>query len=179
MHSVVKVGDPVLRAKAQAIPIKDISSPRIQNLVKEMQTLLAREEYGVAMAAPQIGESLRLFIVSGKATEKRDGAVDEGLEQLPSEDEVYINPVLTKMSRGRKDMHEGCLSIRSKWGMVPRAEKATVRAYNERGMQFTRGASGLLAHIFQHEIDHLNGVLYIDKATKLYDDQATNTGKQD
>jgi peptide deformylase len=65
--------------------------------------------------------------------------------------------------------------VRGKWGMVPRAEKMTVRAYNEKGEQFERGASGFLAHIFQHEMDHLDGILYVDKAVKVYDDEAKDT----
>ena len=75
------------------------------------------------------------------------------------------------MSRGKKEKHEGCLSIRGKWGTVPRAEKATIRAYDEHGRRFTRGASGFLAHVFQHEMDHLGGILYTDKATKIYDEK--------
>jgi peptide deformylase len=84
---------------------------------------------------------------------------------------VYINPEFVKMSQRKTKKHEGCLSIRGKWGMVPRAEKATVRAYDENGVRFTRGASGFLAHIFQHEMDHLDAVLYTDKAAELYDDE--------
>jgi peptide deformylase len=93
---------------------------------------------------------------------------------MPVDDEVYINPSILKMSRGRKDKHEGCLSIRGQWGMVPRAEKATITAYDEHGKKFTRGASGFLAHIFQHETDHLNGVLYIDTATSISPDSKTS-----
>ena len=144
-----------------------------------MKDVLKKEEYGVALAAPQIGESLRLFIVAGQALEKRKRSdkarkrpptSSEALEGFPLEDEVYINPELIKLSRGRSEKHEGCLSVRGKWGIVPRAEKATVRAYNERGVQFTRGASGLLAQIFQHELDHLDGILYTDKAKEMFDE---------
>ena len=84
---------------------------------------------------------------------------------------MYINPELLKISRAKSPKHEGCLSIRGKWGTVPRAEKATVRAYDEHGTLFTRGASGFLAHIFQHELDHLEGILYTDKATHVYDEK--------
>ncbi|OGG80491.1 hypothetical protein A3A39_00210 [Candidatus Kaiserbacteria bacterium RIFCSPLOWO2_01_FULL_54_13] len=75
-----------------------------------------------------------------------------------------------KLSRAKKEKHEGCLSVRGKWGEVPRAEKATIRAYDEKGMRFTRGASGFLAHIFQHEMDHLEGIIYTTKASKIYDE---------
>ncbi|MBI2612786.1 peptide deformylase [Candidatus Kaiserbacteria bacterium] len=169
--------NPALRKMARDIPISEIKTRRIQNLVREMRALLKKEEYGVALAAPQVGESLKLFIVSGRALARGSrNALDEPQDDevrphrvMP--DQVYINPELIKVSRGKKEKHEGCLSIRGKWGTVPRAEKATIRAYDERGVRFTRGASGFLAHIFQHEMDHLQGILYTDKATKVYDEK--------
>lgn len=191
MYNILPENDnPALRKIAEELPINGIKSKKTQNLIHEMKTLLSKEQYGVALAAPQVGEPLRLFIVSGRALArgKRDthdtGAVEETPRQSASwrteesprpyepalPDQVYINPKLLKMSRGKSEKHEGCLSIRGKWGIVPRSEKATVRAYDENGIQFTRGASGFLAHIFQHELDHLEGVLYTDKATEIYDE---------
>ncbi len=169
--------NPALRDIAKNVPIGDIQSPRIKKLIAEMKTLLAKEEYGVALAAPQVGEPLRLFVVSGKAL-ARDArnSPDEpkNIEVKPHRaevaDQVYINPIMTKVSRAKKEKHEGCLSIRGKWGLVKRAEKATIQAHDELGRVFTRGASGFLAHVFQHEMDHLDGVLYTDKATHVYDD---------
>lgn len=193
--------NPVLRGKAQDVPVSEIKGARMRALIKEMKALLAVEEYGVALAAPQVGETLRLFIISGRAIArgKRNApdtveaevtprvsrgvssAVQGAEEATPPSvrsrleptlpDHVYINPKLLKMSRGKSTKHEGCLSIRGKWGEVPRAEKVTVRFYDEHGKQSTRGASGFLAHIFQHELDHLEGVLYTDKATKVYDEK--------
>jgi peptide deformylase len=145
-----------LRHKAAEIPMEEIGSEKVQTLIREMQQLLAREKCGVALAAPQVGEPFRLFIVSGRAL-ARDAAPEESptpddaqlsatSSQLPAiPDQIYINPEIQKMSRGRRDMHEGCLSIRGRWGMVPRAEKATIRALDEHGRVFTRGASGFLA----------------------------------
>ncbi len=173
--------NPALREIAREIPPVDIMGARIQALIADMKALLSMEEHGVALAASQLGEPLRLFIVSGRALARGSrSAPDEpkaGEEEAdekegpPLPDQVYVNPEMTKMSRGKTEKHEGCLSIRGKWGMVPRAEKATVRAYDEHGTRFTRGASGFLAHIFQHEMDHLDGVLYIDKVTELYEDE--------
>lgn len=174
--------NPVLRQIAKPVPVSEIKSPHIRKLIANMKTLLDKEEYGVALAAPQVGESLRLFIVSGRALARgsrnspdaeieKSSTASEEKENPILPDQIYINPELTRMSRGRKDMHEGCLSVRGKWGIVPRAEKATVRAYNENGERFTRGASGFLAHIFQHEMDHLEGVLYTDKAQEVYEDK--------
>ncbi len=175
--------NPALREISREIPIAEIRSAHTQSLIRDMQALLSKEEYGVALAACQVGEPVRLFIVSGKALARgtRNAPDEESPagDSLPTAnsqqptipDQIYINPEITKMSRGRKDKHEGCLSIRGQWGMVPRAEKALIRAYDERGQAFTRGASGFLAHIFQHEMDHLDAILYTDKATEIYDDE--------
>jgi len=181
MRTIVQIGDPVLRNVAKEIPLDDIGSSRVRGIIADMKSLLAKEEFGVAIAAPQVGEGLRLFIVAGsslikkkrmaKKPEREEDMEDDYLAGLPAEDEAYINPVLVKTSRGKKNKHEGCLSLRGKWGEVPRAEKATVRAYNEKGEKFERGASGFLAHIFQHEMDHLDGILYIDKASSIYDEK--------
>ena len=183
MHTILpQEKNPGLRKTAREIPISDIKAKKIQNLISEMKKLLGKEEYGVALAAPQLGESLRLFIVSGRALardsrnapdepEPSDEVSPHRKEVVSVPDQVYINPELLKMSRTKKNKHEGCLSIRGKWGTVPRAEKATVRAYDEHGKKFERGASGFLAHVFQHEMDHLQGILYVDKATHVYDDK--------
>ena len=169
--------NPVLRDTAKDIPVADIKGKHVRSLIADMKKLLNKEQYGVALAAPQVGESVRLFIVSGRALarDSRNAPDEEERgekkpEPAPLPDQIYINPVLTKLSRAKSDKHEGCLSIRGKWGEVPRAEKATIRAYDEEGRKFTRGASGFLAHVFQHEMDHLDGILYIDKATHLYDE---------
>jgi peptide deformylase len=184
---IVQKGDPVLRELAQPVPLKDITSPRIQKIIADMQVALAGEDDGVAIAAPQIGVPLRIFVVSGPTlhealtsiSEKEAAAAEKSPKKKtakkspketatpPHEDIVFINPVITKLSRIKESMDEGCLSVRWLYGRVIRSAKATVRAYNERGEVFERGASGLLAQIFQHETDHLDGVLFSDKATNL------------
>ncbi len=172
MRQIIPEHDnPVLRDVAAPVALEAIQSREIQSLIKEMRALLSKEEYGVALAAPQVGEPVRLFIVSGRSLARAAQDEDDDSEPTPLPDQVYINPELTSVSRKRIDKHEGCLSVRGKWGMVPRCEKATVRAYDENGKRFTRGASGFLAHIFQHEMDHLEGILYTDKASELYDDE--------
>jgi peptide deformylase len=175
MHHILPANkNPALRHIARAIPASDIAGDRIQTLIKEMKKLLGKEEYGVALAASQVGEALRLFVVSGAALKRREKKYHDSKESADGtaiEDAVYINPTLLKTSRAKTAKHEGCLSIRGKWGVVPRAEKVTIHAWDEHGRELTRGASGLLAHIFQHEMDHLEGILYIDKATEIYDDQ--------
>jgi peptide deformylase len=181
MHTILPHDDnPVLREMAREIPKSELGGARLKKIIGEMKLLLSKEEYGVALAAPQIGEPLRLFVVSGSAMEKRtakygDKAVAEK-DDMPNGG-VYINPELVRMSRGKKEKHEGCLSVRGTWGLVPRAEKVTITYLDEDGNKHTRGASGLLAHIFQHELDHLQGILYIDKATKLYTEELTPAAK--
>lgn len=136
-----------------------------------MKIALEKEEDGVAIAAPQIGVPLRIFVVSHRVfemstTPSGPAPVPQTSEpkKIQAEDMVFINPEVIKVSRKKAWMSEGCLSVRWYYGEVARADKATVRAYDENGKLFTRGGSGLLAQIFQHEIDHLNGILFIDSA---------------
>ena len=168
MKTILQTGDPTLRRIAKPISKSEILSPRIKKLIVEMKKLLAKEELGVALAAPQVGESLRLFLVAGKALAERN---KKGEIVGESPDLVFINPEVLRVSRTKKEMHEGCLSLRGKWGIVPRAQKMSVRACDEQGNLFTHNATGLLAHIFQHEMDHLEGVLYTDKAKFVYDEK--------
>jgi peptide deformylase len=137
-----------------------------------MSTALHSQNDGVAIAAPQIAQSLRIFIVAGKIFDESFVRGDELNKNVPSNevrhpDLVFINPVLKKISKDKKLLEEGCLSVRPIWGKVNRSTKAIVEAYDEHGKKFIRGGSGLLAHIFQHEIDHLEGILFIDKAKDL------------
>jgi len=159
MIEIVQKDNPVLRQKATEVTLAEITSPRIQGILAEMKKALASQEDGVALAAPQIGIPLRIFIVAGFAmtpelTKSKDRPADL----------VFINPTITKLSKDRVELEEGCLSVRHFYGKTLRSTKATVRAYNEKGEMFQRGGSGLLAQIFQHETDHLNGILFIDHA---------------
>lgn len=165
MISIVQRDDPVLREHAADVPPAHIPTPQIQKIIRDMKTALHEQDDGVAIAAPQIGVPLRIFVVSGRAFD-----LEEDEDELPAPGEtkhhdlVFINPVITRLSKKRRWLPEGCLSVRWLYGKVLRSEKATVRAYDETGKSFTRGASGLLAQIFQHETDHLDGVLFTDKA---------------
>lgn len=139
-----------------------------------MKTALNREHDGVAIAASQIGVPLRIFIVSGRTFTYEENPDQESagghlapLVNTDYPDMIFINPEIAKLSRKKKWLQEGCLSVRWLYGEVPRATQATVNAYDENGKYFTRGASGLLAQIFQHEIDHLNGKLFTDTARNI------------
>lgn len=169
MPTIVQKENPVLRETAKEVPEKEITGAKIKKVIRDMKKALATQGDGVAIAAPQIGVALRIFVVAGKIFEEnfiRGEGLPEGKE--PSfPDLVFINPVITKTSKTKRWMHEGCLSVRPLWGEVERFTHATVTAYDETGKKFTRGAGGLLAHIFQHETDHLDGVLFIDKARNV------------
>jgi len=166
---------PVLREIAKEVPVETITSSKIKTVLKEMREALDSQDDGVAIAAPQIGYNLRIFVVSGKVEkimkEAKMGIAEEDI--VPEEDKnipphmIFINPVITKISKKKSSVEEGCLSVRYLYGKVSRGVKATVTAFDEDGKKFTRGGSGLLAQIFQHEVDHLNGILFIDKAKYL------------
>lgn len=173
----------VLRKIAEEVPIKDISKARIQGLISDMKATLAVTPSGVGLAAPQIGESLRIFIVS-EESEEIDRAEKKGWRRRNKENPteknrepyekrewkyyVFINPVVKSISRKKIEDSEGCLSVHGKFGAVKRHEKIMVEAYDGNGKKFTRGSSGFFARVLQHELDHLNGILFIDKAEKLF-----------
>lgn len=189
---VVQVGAEVLATPAKPVLKKDIDSAEVAKVVAKMKKVLAGEKYGVAIAAPQVGIGLRIFVVAGRVFEEKSeeggsGSHDNSLgaaedfggdaaAALP--DRVFINPELARLSRAKKEMSEGCLSVRGKYGTVLRHEKASVKALDESGGAFTYHGTGLLAQIFQHECDHLDGILYIDKAVRLEDDEEMETAAQ-
>lgn len=178
MVTIVQKEAPVLREKASPVNPKDFSSPRLKKILADMTSALEKEEDGVAIAAPQIGVPLRIFVISRRAFEFVENEIngknlhDTETEppkhkKTPARDMVFINPEIIKLSRKKIWVPEGCLSVRWLYGETSRADKATVRAYDEHGKLFTRGGSGLMAQIFQHETDHLNGVLFIDHARNV------------
>lgn len=160
----------VLRQVAKSVPLKDIRTKKLGDIITRIKSALHEQEDGVAIAAPQIGTGLRIFVVSGKAQDMyrgRDKKLHTKENAEKKEDIVFINPEIIKLSRKKKLMDEGCLSVRWLYGQVNRHEKVTLRACDESGKLVTVGASGLLSQIFQHEIDHLNGVLFTDKAENI------------
>jgi len=166
MVDIVDKNNPILRAVAKEVPLEDISSAKIRKVIEDMKLALASQEDGVAIAAPQIGVSLRIFVVSGKVIGYMK---DEDDDKSVYPDIVYINPVITKRSKEKKNMEEGCLSVRYLYGKVSRSAKVQIEGYDEKGNFFSRGGAGLMAQIFQHETDHLDGILFIDSATNLED----------
>ena len=165
MRKIVQVGHNTLREQATPVPVADIKTPAIQNIIRDMFDALHKEVDGAALAAPQVGVPLRIFVLServfGEASNHEAASKDPHF--------VYINPVIIKRSKRTHTVDEGCLSVRGKYGTIDRATHVTIEAYDEHGKKFTRGAGGLLAQAFQHETDHLDGVLFTDSANSVWD----------
>ncbi len=158
--AIVEKGDPVLEKKAELVPVEDITGKKIQKLIFDMRKTLEAISDGVGLAAPQVGVSVQIFIVSQRVFERNKKADD-----APVKDLVCINPRIIKASKTKKWMNgEGCLSVRWYYGKVYRSTNVSLEYYDEEGKKQVRGAGGLLAHIFQHECDHLQGELFINKA---------------
>jgi len=158
IRTIVQEGHPALRGKAKDVPLEEIPSKKIQSLIQDMHDTLATQKDGVALAAPQIAVGKRIFVIAPFVFEKPER------EHL-----VYINPKILSLSKDASYKHEGCLSCRWKVGEVERNEEVEIEAYDEDGKKFRTYADGLLAHIFQHETDHFDGVLFLDKAIHLRD----------
>lgn len=180
MQEIVQDGAPVLRRVAVELPERLFGSAELSALIRAMSELIAREPDGVALAAPQVGISWRLFIV------RADRALPPPAEGEPAraaQVEVYINPKILRTSRRRRRADEGCLSVRGVYGTTTRHERVTLSARDQDGRAFERGAGGLLAQIFEHEMDHLNGGLFIDHAENLikieHSDGRKNSGDSD
>jgi len=168
MREIVQDGAAVLRAVATLVPEDMFTSPQLEELLTDMVAALDAEPDGVALAAPQVNESLRIFIVRKDRTEPLPPLAGEApAAPRPAEVEVYINPEIVRTSRKRAKADEGCLSVRGMYGTTNRHERVTLRARHPDGSHFTRGAGGLLAQIFEHEIDHLNGILFTDNAEEV------------
>lgn len=164
MSTIVQDGEAVLRKIAEPVAEDLFGTPELQKILDDMIVSLDREPDGVALAAPQIGISRRIFIARFDRLIPPPG---EGEPERPAEVGVFINPVFIRSSQRRIEMDEGCLSVRTIYGKTRRHERATVRARAFDGSVFERGGGGILAQVFQHEIDHLDGILFIDHATRL------------
>lgn len=161
---IVQEGTQVLRDIAEPIAEREFGGATLAKLLKDMALALDAQPDGVALAAPQIGVSKRIFITR---EDRMLPPTEEGAPVPPPTVGVFINPELIRVSRRKEEMDEGCLSVRGIYGRTKRHERATVKAYDADGNSFTRGAGGILAQAFQHEIDHLDGILFIDHAKHL------------
>ena len=161
---IYQTPDKVLKTVCPPIPLSEIANMPTQAILKEMRQALAESGDGVAIAAPQIGHTVRIFVVAGSILDH----VNNYHGELISPDKAFINPEIIKASKTKKPMRgEGCLSVRFIYGTTKRSDKVTVKAYDETGKEFIMTGTGLLAQIFQHEIDYLDGVLFIDHAHEI------------
>jgi len=145
---IIQENDPVLRKKAEIV--KDPKDPEIQKLIEDMVATM-KSAKGLGLAAPQVSVSLRVFTID-----------------MEGDISVFVNPEIKDFSKESIPFEEGCLSVQKTWGSVIRPKKLTIKAFDENGKPVKIRAKGLLARIVQHEMDHLNGILFIDKAEKLY-----------
>jgi peptide deformylase len=161
-REIVVHPDPVLREKAKKV--RQIT-PRVEQLIEDMIETM-RIAPGVGLAAPQVGISQRVIVVEFAEPH-------EDPDQPPKEAKLYavVNPEIARSSHETEVGVEGCLSIPGYLGEVERHSQVTVKGLNRHGQPFRLKAKGWLARIFQHEIDHLNGVLFLDLASKVWKEE--------
>ena len=163
---IVTIHHPALRKVSLAIDAKDFGSKNLKLLLTDMSEALATRDDGVGLSAPQIAVNKRVFVVSGKVFNK-DWLNDKKTLGIMPPDEYFLNPVITKASKKLASAEEGCLSIPRMYGMVKRPTTVSMEYVDVSGDKKKKKATGLLARIFQHEIDHLDGILFTDKATDV------------
>jgi len=162
--SIVEVGDPVLRHVARALSQEEIRSPEIQKLIGQMREAM-HEAPGVGLAAPQVGHAIQLAVIEDREQYHKDIAP----EQLAAKERrrvpfhVLINPRVVWQSEDTREFFEGCLSLPGYTAIVRRAHAVKVECLDETGNSRSIDANGWYARILQHEIDHLQGHLYIDR----------------
>lgn len=161
IREIVTVPAPVLRRKARKVT--DFGD-ELQELVEDMIETM-REAPGVGLAAPQVGEPIQLIVVEYAEPEENE---EESEKQKPPRLYVMVNPEITRFSEEKEVGTEGCLSIPGFAGNVNRPVEITIRGLNRRGQPMRVKAKDWLARIFQHEIDHLEGVLFTDLADKVW-----------
>lgn len=161
MAKLVSENHPALHAIAEEITPEEFSNGTVAKIVKDLRAAIKTYDVdgyaAVAIAAPQIGVSKRIFLIEDQSER------DDALPNL-----VAVNPRFSKTSKKMQEMNEGCLSLPDLYGTVARHKNVTLEALDETGQPYTRGAGGLLAQIMQHEYDHLDGILFPDRATQVW-----------
>ena len=158
--NIARLGHPILRKIARPVNLKELKAPGendLQQLIDDMIDTM-RDDSGVGIAAPQVERSLQIIIVEYQKNER-----------YPSQDEipltVYVNPVITHVSEETASFWEGCLSLKDLRGLVTRPSAVTVEAFSREGEKLVAAATGFLAVVLQHEIDHLQGKVFLDRMT--------------
>jgi peptide deformylase len=158
-YKIAQLGNPIIRSKAKAVT--DILDQSIQALIDDMLTAVIEEE-GVGIAAPQIFHPLRLFIMASRPNDRYPHAPEMQATAI-------INPKIIWKSEQMESDWEGCLSVPSIRGLVPRHNKIKVKYFTRECQLIETEYSGFLARIFQHEYDHLEGKVFIDRVVSTHD----------
>jgi peptide deformylase len=178
MAKLVPENHPALHTIAEEITPEEFSDGTVTKILKDLRTAIKTYQVdgytAVAIAAPQIGVGKRVFLIEDQSPRKKS----EESDRLPTI--VAINPRFTKVSKKTHVVGEGCLSVPDYYGVVRRHTNVTLEALDEHGKKFTRGAGGLLAQIMQHEYDHLDGILFTDRADEVWhkDNSPTKTKRE-
>lgn len=159
---VAKLGNPVLRQIAEPVDLEALTGPRNSEIQQFMDDLIdtMRQEVGVGIAAPQVARSIQIIVVEYEENERYPGE-----NEIPLM--VLVNPTITWMSEEKIQGWESCLSLIDLRGLVTRSKEVTVEAYTRDGEKIVIDASGFMAVVLQHEIDHLAGKVFLDRMTDL------------
>lgn len=162
--AIVQAGEPVLRARAAEVPADQLGSPGLKTLVERMVAAM-RAAPGVGLAAPQLGVGLRVVVLEDTPERMASLSGPERLERqrVPFPLRVLVNPVLRPVGEARDTFFEGCLSVRGYAGLVARFREVEVTAVDEAGAPVRWTVAGWPSRILQHELDHLDGTLYVDR----------------
>jgi len=152
-------GNPILREQARTLPSDEIQSKNIVDLLSGMYDLLEQSDFGIGLAAPQVGSSVALFVLNVKPTPT--------LPDLKPYRETFINPTVVELIGDPKNMREGCISAglgeNSLSAKVPRPNAVRLQWLDQTGSAREEKFEGFIAHTIQHEVDHLNGILFVDR----------------
>jgi peptide deformylase len=161
---IVQAGNPVLRQRARPLSSSEIRSREIQKLIESMRECM-HEAPGVGLAAPQLGLAMQLAVIEDREEYHKDvsDALLKERERTPVPFHAIINPAIEEIGDEKAEFFEGCLSLAGFSALVSRARAVRVTCLDERGERKVIEASGWYARILQHEVDHLNGTLYIDR----------------
>ena len=161
MLEIVKLPTKSLRRKSTEVDPSLVTKKEIQDFIKEMTPTMHTDD-GIGLAAPQVGKNIRICVIGGDAVKL------DKKNTLPIEDLVLINPVWQKTSRWKEVDTEGCLSVPKTFGKVKRYKHIVVECLDKNGNELKFEANNFFARVIQHEVDHLEGVLFIDKAKGIY-----------
>ena len=162
MLNIITIPTASLREKSKEVDLDFLASKETQKLIDEMIPKMYESD-GIGLAAPQVGHNIRICII-GKESDKK-----------LKEDLILVNPTWEKTSRKKKADMEGCLSVPHTFGKVVRYNNIAVEALDRNGKKLSFDAKKFLARVIQHEVDHLDGILFIDKATEICKEES-NTG---